>query len=297
MSTKSGYVAILGRPNVGKSTLLNALVGQKISITSRKPQTTRQKVIGILTEEEYQVLFVDTPGIHSEKKDALNRFMNRDAKSALVDVDIVVLVFDRGKYKSEDQIVVDCCKHVTAHKIVVVNKIDLLSNPDELFPILKNFQDRFPDATMIPLSAQKEKNLEALKKEIKSWLPESPFYYPEDQITDRSQRFLIAEIIREKIMRQLGKEIPYQTAVVLDTISTESSHVKIDASIFVDKNSQKKIVIGKDGERIKRVSIDARLDIEALLQKKVMLRTWIRVKKGWSHSAKILKSLGFDEGE
>ena len=297
MSTKSGYVAILGRPNVGKSTLLNALVGQKISITSRKPQTTRQKVIGILTEEEYQVLFVDTPGIHSEKKDALNRFMNRDAKSALVDVDIVVLVFDRGKYKSEDQIVVDCCKHVTAHKIVVVNKIDLLSNPNELFPILKNFQDRFPDATMIPLSAQKEKNLEALIKEIKSWLPESPFYYPEDQITDRSQRFLIAEIIREKIMRQLGKEIPYQTAVVLDTISTESSHLKIDASIFVDKNSQKKIVIGKDGERIKRVSMDARLDIEALLQKKVMLRTWIRVKKGWSHSAKILKSLGFDEGE
>lgn len=297
MSMKSGYVAILGRPNVGKSTLLNALVGQKISITSRKPQTTRQKVIGILTEEEYQVLFVDTPGIHSEKKDALNRFMNRDAKSALVDVDIVVLVFDRGKYKSEDQIVVDCCKHVTAHKIVVVNKIDLLSNPNELFPILKNFQDRFPDATMIPLSAQKEKNLEALIKEIKSRLPESPFYYPEDQITDRSQRFLIAEIIREKIMRQLGKEIPYQTAVVLDTISTESSHVKIDASIFVDKNSQKKIVIGKDGERIKRVSMDARLDIEALLQKKVMLRTWIRVKKGWSHSAKILKSLGFDEGE
>ncbi|MFL2504423.1 MAG: GTPase Era [Candidatus Azotimanducaceae bacterium] len=297
MSMKSGYVAILGRPNVGKSTLLNALVGQKISITSRKPQTTRQKVIGILTEEEYQVLFVDTPGIHSEKKDALNRFMNRDAKSALVDVDIVVLVFDRGKYKSEDQIVVDCCKHVTAHKIVVVNKIDLLSNPNELFPILKNFQDRFPDATMIPLSAQKEKNLEALIKEIKSRLPESPFYYPEDQITDKSQRFLIAEIIREKIMRQLGKEIPYQTAVVLDTISTESSHLKIDASIFVDKNSQKKIVIGKDGERIKRVSMDARLDIEALLQKKVMLRTWIRVKKGWSHSAKILKSLGFDEGE
>lgn len=297
MSMKSGYVAILGRPNVGKSTLLNALVGQKISITSRKPQTTRQKVIGILTEEEYQVLFVDTPGIHSEKKDALNRFMNKNAKSALVDVDIVVLVFDRGKYKSEDQIVVDCCKHVTAHKIVVVNKIDLLSNPNELFPILKNFQDRFPDATMIPLSAQKEKNLEALIKEIKSRLPESPFYYPEDQITDKSQRFLIAEIIREKIMRQLGKEIPYQTAVVLDTISTESSHVKIDASIFVDKNSQKKIVIGKDGERIKRVSMDARLDIEALLQKKVMLRTWIRVKKGWSHSAKILKSLGFDEGE
>ena len=297
MSMKSGYVAILGRPNVGKSTLLNALVGQKISITSRKPQTTRQKVIGILTEEEYQVLFVDTPGIHSEKKDALNRFMNRDAKSALVDVDIVVLVFDRGKYKSEDQIVVDCCKHVTAHKIVVVNKIDLLSNPNELFPILKNFQDRFPDATMIPLSAQKEKNLEALIKEIKSRLPESPFYYPEDQITDKSQRFLIAEIIREKIMHQLGKEIPYQTAVVLDTISTESSHLKIDASIFVDKNSQKKIVIGKDGERIKRVSMDARLDIEALLQKKVMLRTWIRVKKGWSHSAKILKSLGFDEGE
>ena len=297
MSTKSGYVAILGRPNVGKSTLLNALVGQKISITSRKPQTTRQKVIGILTEEEYQVLFVDTPGIHSEKKDALNRFMNRDAKSALVDVDIVVLVFDRGKYKSEDQIVADYCKHVTAHKIVVVNKIDLLSNPNELFPILKNFQDRFPDATMIPLSAQKEKNIKALIKEIKSRLPESPFYYPEDQITDRSQRFLIAEIIREKIMRQLGKEIPYQTAVVLDTISTESSHVKIDASIFVDKRSQKKIVIGKDGERIKRVSIDARLDIETLLQKKVMLRTWIRVKKGWSHSAKILKSLGFDEGE
>ena len=297
MSMKSGYVAILGRPNVGKSTLLNALVGQKISITSRKPQTTRQKVIGILTEEEYQVLFVDTPGIHSEKKDALNRFMNRDAKSALVDVDIVVLVFDRGKYKSEDQIVADYCKHVTAQKIVVVNKIDLLSNPNELFPILKNFQDRFPDATMIPLSAQKEKNLEALIKEIKSRLPESPFYYPEDQITDKSQRFLIAEIIREKIMRQLGKEIPYQTAVVLDTISTESSHLKIDASIFVDKNSQKKIVIGKDGERIKRVSMDARLDIEALLQKKVMLRTWIRVKKGWSHSAKILKSLGFDEGE
>ena len=296
MVMKSGYVAILGRPNVGKSSLLNALMGQKISITSRKPQTTRQKITGILTEDECQVLFVDTPGMHLEKKDALNRFMNRDAKSALVDVDIVVLVLDRGKYKKEDQVVADCLKHVTAHKIVVINKVDLLDGPNELFPILKESQDLFPEATMIPLSAKKEKNLEALKKEIKNLLPDSPFFYAEDQITDRSERFLISEIIREKIMRQLGKEIPYQTAVVLDGMSTQSNHVKIDASILVAKNSQKKIIIGKDGERIKRISMDARLDIEALLQQKVMLRTWIRVKKGWSNSGEILKSLGFDEG-
>lgn len=295
MGTKAGYVAILGRPNVGKSTLLNALIGKKISITSKKPQTTRQKVTGILTEGECQVLFVDTPGIHSEKKDALHRFMNNDAKSALVDVDIVVLVLDRGKYKSEDQVVVDCFKHVTAHKIVVINKVDLLSNPNEIFPILKESQDRFPEATMIPLSAKKEKNLEALKREIKIRLPSSPFYYPENQLTDRPQHFLITEIIREKIVRQLGEEIPYQATVVLDGISTQSSHVKIDASVLVAKDSQKKIVIGKNGERIKRVSTDARVDIEVLLQKKVMLRTWIRVKKGWSHSAETLKSLGFDE--
>ena len=295
MVMKSGYVAILGRPNVGKSTLLNALIGQKISVTSRKPQTTRQKVTGILTEDECQILFVDTPGIHVEKGDALNRFMNREAKSALVDVDIVVLVLDRGKYKREDQIVADCFKHVTAHKVVVINKIDLLSNSNEIFPILKESQDLFPEATMIPLSAKREKNLEALKKEIKIWLPDSPFYYPEDQITDRPEHFLITEIIREKIMRQLGKEIPYQTAVVLDGMSTQSNYVKIDASILVAKNSQKKIVIGRDGERIKRVSIDARIDIEALLQQKVMLRTWVRVKKGWSNSGEILKSLGFDE--
>ena len=292
---KSGYIAILGRPNVGKSTLLNALIGQKISITSRKPQTTRQKVTGILTEDECQLLFVDTPGIHLEKRDALNRFMNRDAKSALVDVDVVVLVLDRGKYKREDQVVADCFKHVTSHKVVVINKIDLLSNSNEIFPILKESQDRFPEATMIPLSAKREKNLEALKKEIKIRLPDSPFYYPEDQITDRPEHFLITEIIREKIMRQLGKEIPYQTAVVLDGMSTQSNYVKIDASILVAKNSQKKIVIGRDGERIKRVSIDARIDIEALLQQKVMLRTWVRVKKGWSNSGEILKSLGFDE--
>ena len=295
MTNQAGFVAIIGKPNVGKSTLLNSLIGQKISITSRKPQTTRQNITGVRTEEKCQILFVDTPGIHTTKSGALNRYMNRSARLALKDVDVVLLVLDRDRFSQEDEYVSEVFLQNNAKKIVVVNKVDLYEDSIKLLPVLADLQNRYPDAVLIPLSAKKEKNLDALIKVVKKCLPIAPFYFPDDQLTDRSERFLVSEIIREKIMRQFGREIPHQTVVALERMKIEKEIVNIDATVFVEKNSQKRILIGSSGDKIKRVSTDARLDIENLLEKKVMLRTWVKVKSGWSRDDDILKSLGFNE--
>ncbi|MBA57776.1 MAG: GTPase Era [Gammaproteobacteria bacterium] len=295
MTNHAGFVAIIGKPNVGKSTLLNSLIGQKISITSRKPQTTRQNITGVRTEEKCQILFVDTPGIHTTKSRALNRYMNRSARLALKDVDVVLLVLDRDRFGKEDEYVSEVFLQNNAKKIVVVNKIDLYEDSIKLLPFLADLQNKYPDAALIPLSAKKEKNLDTLLKVVKNCLPIAPFYFPDDQLTDRSERFLVSEIIREKIMRQFGREIPHQTVVALERMKIEKEIVNIDATVFVEKNSQKRILIGSSGDKIKRVSTDARLDIENLLEKKVMLRTWVKVKSGWSRDDDILKSLGFNE--
>ena len=213
MSTRCGYVAIVGRPNVGKSTLLNALLGQKISITSRKPQTTRHNLLGIKTTGSHQILFVDTPGIHLNEPKALNRYMNKSAKSALRDVDVLLFLLDRGKIGEDDQEVSRLFNQSKAEKVIVVNKIDLIENKNTLFPMLSRLQEKYPDVKLVPVSAEKNANLEELEKVICEALPESPFYFDAEQVTDRSERFLVSEIIREKLMRQLGDELPYAITI------------------------------------------------------------------------------------
>lgn len=295
MTTHCGYVAIIGRPNVGKSTLLNALMGQKISITSKKPQTTRHNLLGIKTDEDCQILFVDTPGIHQHEPRAINRYMNRSAKRALNDVDVVLFLVDRQKFNAEDEAVSVLFKESAAAKILVINKVDLMEDRAKLLPQLQALQARFPDAQLVPISAEKSDNLDQLEKVIRSLLPESPFYYDEEQVTDRSERFMVAEIVREKLMRQLGDELPYSVTIQVERYEVTPRAIYIDVTIFVEKEGQKRIIIGQSGERLKRVGIDARGDMEQLLDSKVMLNTWIKVKSGWSDDERAMKSLGYDD--
>lgn len=293
--TRCGYVALIGRPNVGKSTLLNALLGQKVSITSKKPQTTRHNLLGIRTTGNSQMLFVDTPGIHGDAPRAMNRYMNRSAMSAVRDVDVLLFLCDRGKFNKDDELVAEVFRNADAAKILVINKVDLVADKSQLLPLLQDMQARFPDATLVPVSAGKKLNLDELLHVIRHHLPESPFFYDEDQITDRSERFLAAEIIREKLMRQLGDELPYAVTVQIDRFATEDGMVHVDATIFVEKAGQKRIIVGKRGERLKRIATDARKDMEGMLQRRVMLNTWVKEKSGWSDDERAMKSLGYDE--
>ena len=295
MTSRCGYVAIIGRPNVGKSTLLNRLLGQKISITSRKPQTTRHNLLGIKTDGDCQALFVDTPGIHAREARAINRYMNRAALSALRDVDVILFLIDREKFSGDDEKVAELFRQAAGRKVLVINKIDLLANRAALPPMLQKLQEHFPDASLVPVSAKKGDNLAQLEKVIYTALPESPFYFDENQITDRPERFLVAEIIREKLMRQLGDELPYALTIRIDRYDEAATPVHIDATIFVEKSSQKRILIGKSGDKLKRVGMDARNDIEQLLRRKVMLNTWVKVKAGWSDDERALRSLGYDD--
>lgn len=298
---RCGYVAILGRPNVGKSTLLNVLLGQKVSITSRKPQTTRHKLLGIKTTKSSQILYVDTPGIHGDEPKAINRYMNRNAKSVIRDVDVIVFVVDRTEWNADDQLVAESilksAKPGTSI-IVAVNKIDLLKNKNNLLPQLSKIQGIMADAKdveIVPLSATRGENIDSLQSLVEKALPRSPYYFPEDQVTDRSERFLVSEIIREKLMRQLGDEIPYSVTIQIERFARKGRTIHIDATIFVEREGQKIILIGSDGDKLKRVGIDARLDMERLLDSKVMLTTWVKIKKGWSNDDRALKSLGYDD--
>ncbi len=298
---RCGYVAILGRPNVGKSTLLNVLLGQKVSITSRKPQTTRHKLLGIKTTKSSQILYVDTPGIHVDEPKAINRYMNRNAKSVIRDVDVIVFVVDRTEWNADDQLVAESilksAKPGTSI-IVAVNKIDLLKNKNNLLPQLSKIQGIMADAKdveIVPLSATRGENIDSLQSLVEKALPRSPYYFPEDQVTDRSERFLVSEIIREKLMRQLGDEIPYSVTIQIERFARKGRTIHIDATIFVEREGQKIILIGSGGDKLKRVGIDARLDMERLLDSKVMLTTWVKIKKGWSNDDRALKSLGYDD--
>lgn len=292
---RCGYVAIVGRPNVGKSTLLNHLLGQKISITSRKPQTTRHQVLGIKTEADCQIIFVDTPGLHRAEPRAINRYMNRAASSAIRDVDVVVMVVDRTAWTDEDDMVLQRVAQAGVPTLLVVNKVDLLEDKTVLLPQLQQLAERAPFATIIPLSALRGQNLDALEKEIRLHLPESSHFFPEDQITDRSQRFLAAEIVREKIMRQLGDELPYAVAVEIEEFSQEGAILNISALILVERDGQKRILIGEGGSRLRSIGTDARRDMERLFESKIMLRLWVKVKSGWSDDERALRSLGYDD--
>ena len=292
---RCGYVAILGRPNVGKSTLLNRMLGQKVSITSKKPQTTRHQLLGIKTTEDCQVLYVDTPGIHGEEPRAINRYMNRSALSVIRDMDVVLFMLDRTAWTSDDQKVADALSRFSGKLVIAINKIDQLKKKNDLLPVLQRLQQTFSEAELIPVSAVTGENVAELESLISKHLPEGPFFFPDDQITDKSERFMVAETVREKLTRQLGEEIPYVLTIQVDRFESGDKVTEIDVTIFVEKDGQKAILIGKKGERLKQIGIDARKDIEELLGTKVMLTTWVKVKSGWSDDDRALKSLGYTD--
>lgn len=291
---RCGYVALVGRPNVGKSTLLNQIVGRKLSITSRKPQTTRHNLLGVDSIGQTQAIYVDTPGIHEGGGRAMNRYMVRAATSVLHDVDIIVLVVERLRFGDDDARVVDLIKRAPGRKICVINKIDQLEEREQLLPHIAKLNALGVFEAIIPLSALRGNGVEQLKQEVLARLPEGPHLFPPDQVTDRSERFIAGEIVREKLMRRLGDELPHRIAVVVDGYATSKRLVEIDATIFVEREGQKAIIIGHKGGMLKSVGQDARADIEALVGCKVMLRLWVKVKAGWSNNAAGLKRLGFE---
>jgi GTP-binding protein Era len=287
-------VAIVGRPNVGKSTLLNRILGQKLSITSRKPQTTRHQILGIKTEDDLQVVYVDTPGLHKDDKGkALNRFMNRTASEALRHVDLVVFMIDRTAWTEEDQLVLDKLEHLHCPVILAVNKVDQLKDKEALLPQLEELAAKRHFDVIIPISAEKGHNVERLEQEVESRIPEGVHLFPEDQITDRSSRFVAAELVREKLMRNLGEEVPYGTTVEIEEFKHDGRVLHISALILVEREGQKRIVIGDSGAVIKTIGRDARIDMEKMFDTKVMLNLWVKVKRGWSDNERALQSLGY----
>jgi GTPase len=292
---KCGYVALIGRPNVGKSTLMNHLLGQKISITSRKPQTTRHRILGINTSERGQIIYLDTPGMHEGGKQALNRYLNRSAETALSGVDVVIWLIDGIKWQPFDDIIQKKIEHVGVPVILAVNKADRIKDKAAALAFFDEAQQRFSFAEIIPISALKKTNLDQLENSILNQLSEAEPIFPEDQITDRPERFLCAEIIREKLTRRLGAELPYSLTVEIERYQELPQLTKIYAIIWVERLSQKSIVIGAEGEMLKSVGSDARKDIEKLLDQKVYIQLWVKVKRGWSDNERALQSLGFND--
>lgn len=291
---KCGYIAIIGRPNVGKSTLLNRILGLKLSITSRKPQTTRHQILGVKTLDNAQYIYVDTPGIHSGGKKAINRYMNKAASSVIHDVDVLLFLVQALKWTDEDQMVLDKLKDVKAPVILVINKVDTVEEKKTLLPFIQDVSQKYQFNNVIPLSAKKGENVEKLEQAIGDLLPENPPLFQEDEYTDRSVRFLVAELIREKLVRELGKELPYETTVEIEQFKEDEKLITIHAMILVEKKGQKAIIIGNQGSRLKSIGTKARLDMEKMLEKKVFLQLWVKVKAGWSDSESALRSLGYD---
>ena len=291
--TRSGYVAIVGRPNVGKSTLLNHLLGQKISITSRKPQTTRHRILGIKTVDDVQIVYVDTPGIHLSEERAINRFMNKAATSSVRDVDVVVFLVDRDRWTPEDDRVMHYLQGVRCPVILAVNKVDRVEDKDSLLPVLADLSEKRDFAAVVPLSALRKQNLDVLEERIQQYIPKGDHWYGANQVTDRSERFMAAELVREKIMRQLGEELPYAMTVEIESFKTKGKTLHIDALILIERDGQKKIVIGSGGSRLKTIGREARLDMEKAFDQKVMLRLWVKVRAGWSDDERALRSLGY----
>ena len=290
-----GYVALIGRPNVGKSTLMNHLLGQKISITSRKPQTTRHQILGIKTTDLGQAIFVDTPGMHDGEQRALNRYLNRTADTSLLGVDLVVWLIDSLEWHAYDDVIVKKLHRAGVPVILAVNKVDRVKDKQTMLPFFAEAGKKYPFEEIIPVSALKGDNLEQLEQILMKRLPSSALIYPEDQITDRSERFLTAEIIREKLIRRLGQELPHALTVEIERYEEKPAITLIYAIVWVERDTQKNIVIGKQGALLKSIGTDARQDIEVLIDKKVYLQLWVKVKKGWANNERALNSLGFNE--
>jgi GTP-binding protein Era len=337
--SRCGTVAIVGRPNVGKSTLLNHLLGQKLAITSRKPQTTRHTLLGIHTRGSLQIAFVDTPGIHARGTNVMNRRMNRAALGALHDVDVILFLVDRDQFGEEDELVLGHIAEASGRApavapdgsgedvagtsapvpeaspgsatgapraadarprrrpvvIAVVNKVDRLPSPDAVLPVLAALDRRFPFDEIVPVSALRSRNLDRLEEVLARYVPEGPHQWDEDELTDRPVRFLVAEIIREKLMRKLGDELPYQCAVSIESFRTQGGRTRIQAQILVEKASQRMIVIGRGGSRLRDVGREARLDVQRLVDGPVHLELWVKVRQGWADNAQLLAELGLDD--
>jgi GTP-binding protein Era len=289
---RCGTIAIVGRPNVGKSTLLNHILGAKLSITSRKAQTTRHRLLGIHTTDDAQFLFVDTPGFQLRHVNALNRGLNRTVKQVLTEVDVILFVVEATRWGEADRKVLEILPGRTP-VLLVVNKADLLEDKAELLPYIQQHAAEFGFADIVPVSAKRSLNLDDLLAAIRCHLPEQPAIYGEDELTDRNERFLAAEIVREKVFRLLGEELPYSVAVEIEKFEQEGSLRRIHAAIIVDKEGQKPILIGKGGEKLKRISTEARQDMENLFGGKVWLETWVKVRGGWADDERALKSLGY----
>ena len=294
--TYCGFVAIVGRPNVGKSTLLNKLLGQKVSITSRKPQTTRHRILGIDTQGAYQTIFVDTPGLHIEEKRAINRLMNRAATSSLGDVEMVVFVVDGTHWTDDDEMVLNKLRHMHCPVVLAVNKVDVIKDKEILLPHLQMLAQKGNFAEILPISAEKGTNVEKIRDMAKRLLPEGQHYFPDDYITDRSSRFMASEIIREKLMRFTGEELPYSVTVEIERFKVEDDGLfHINALILVEREGQKKMVIGNKGEKLKVIGTEARLDMERLFGQRVFLELWVKVKSGWADDERALRSLGYGD--
>lgn len=291
---RCGYIAVVGRPNVGKSTLINTLIGEKVSITSKKPQTTRNRVLGVVSNNNAQFVFVDTPGFQTKYGNALIRGMNRSVRSTLSDTDVVVMLIESNGWRPEDEKVLQLLDKKAKNVILVINKTDLLKQRDALLPLMAQSMEKFPFAAIVPVSAEKARQLDDLMAEIEKLLPENPPFFDPDIYTDKSPRFLAAEIIREKAFRLLGDELPYGIAVTIDKWQEDDKHAEIIATLIVEREAHKGIVIGAQGEKLREISRLARQDISDMLGKSTYLEVWVRVRKGWNDDARALKSLGYE---
>ncbi|HBA35997.1 MAG TPA: GTPase Era [Gammaproteobacteria bacterium] len=292
---RCGYIAIVGRPNVGKSTLMNYLLGQKLSITAHKPQTTRHSILGIHTQDDVQCIFIDTPGIHMGGKRALNRVLNKTAQAAIQDADAIVMIVQASDWTDEDQLVFDRVKNLKTPVFLTVNKIDRLNEKQELLPYLANLPDSENIQEVIPISARKGQNVARLEALITEALPPGDHFFAEDQITDRSSRFLAAELVREQLTRFLSKELPYALSVEIEQFERSGGVDHISALIWVEKKSQKGIIIGKGGERLKEIGKRSRVSMEKLFGNKVYLQLWVKIKSGWADDERTLRSLGYTD--
>jgi GTPase len=291
---RSGFAALVGRPNVGKSTLLNALIGQKLSIVTPRPQTTRHRILGIYTAPEVQIAFVDTPGLHREAGRALNKAMNRTATAALEDADLVVLVVEAGKWTQEDELALARIVSSARPALAAVNKIDRVRPREKLLPYLGELGARHAFLALVPVSALKEDNIADLRDTIAAHLPLSPALFPDGELTDRGREFRIAEMIREKLTLELNQEVPYGIAVEVERLTRADGQLTVDAAIWVDREGQKPIVIGAKGARLKRVGTAARLTLNEMLQERLHLNLWVKVRENWADNARALKELGLE---
>lgn len=292
---KFGFVSISGRTNVGKSTLINSLIEKKIAITSRKPQTTRNRILGISTNQKSQIVYLDTPGFHTGYKRALNKYMNKLAKHCYEEVDLVVFVVDRFKWFKEENDTLNNLKELNKPIILAINKIDRLENKEELLPFIKDIQQKFNFLAVVPISALRKNNLENLTDEIEKELPEGPFHFPEDSVTEFSENFFISEIIREKAINRLGDELPYRLNVGIDKVEKKKGLITIYANIIVESSSQKGIILGKGGSMIKAIGTSARKDLEAEMKRKINLQLFVKVSKKWTNNLNLMNKFGYGD--